>query len=119
MFGEVELFGGQQYIVIDTTEVNLPIGGRLYTITELVVPEYAPISSYTFTGYVFNNVGGGIYDEDSFDFSVIGCAGMNVGGNNNNYYSQIWYGGNPFDDWNMLSGWFQEYVENNNKDLGK
>jgi hypothetical protein len=84
--------------VVDTTYVYIPRGSRIWSVTELEVPQNAPTVHYEFTGYVCE--ADTVNDTDSFGFSVTEGEGKAGGG------SPVLSG--TFGDWKLLSGWFGE-----------
>jgi hypothetical protein len=97
MYGTVTPEGMNPFLVVDTTHVFIPQGARVKSVTEIGVPQYAPLVHYEFTGYVCE--ASNVYDTDTFDFSVTDTLGK--------------MGARPGlasagEGWKLLSGWFGE-----------
>jgi hypothetical protein len=99
MYGVVEPEGGQEYLVVDTVHVYIPQGARISSITELVVPPFAPLTHYTFTGYVGEMQT--VYDDDSFGFDITAEEGMSGGG-------PELAGASYQMPWPLVAGWFDK-----------
>jgi len=96
MYGIVTPQGMNPFLVVDTTYVPIAIGERVATLTEIEVPQNAPLVRYEFTGYAC-----GVdttLDEDTFGFHVTDTLGM-VGGGGLVLSSEM-------GSWELLSGWF-------------
>jgi hypothetical protein len=96
MYGTVTPQGMNPFLVVDTTYVYIPRGERVSSITEIEVPQNAPLVHYEFTGYVCEV--DTTYDTDTFGFHVSDTLGIMWGGGIELASSDL--------EWKLLSGWF-------------
>jgi hypothetical protein len=107
MYGTVTPEGMDPFLVVDTTHVFIPQGARVKSMTEIEVPQYAPLVHYEFTGYVCE--ASNVYDTDTFGFSVTDTLGIMGGGG-----PDLATAG---EGWRLVSGWFGEESKDAEKEL--
>lgn len=87
------------FLAVDTSQLMvLPPGEKKRDITNLEVPQGAPLGHYVFTAYVATN--DTILDEDPFGFQISGQSMPGHGGN------QLASSGKNMEPWRVIDGWF-------------